>query len=79
MKVKVIQTGIKLYSSAVSVMKPSSKEIILDMSKYKPMLKVVWFCCWFVFVLGGFFLNKLNIHNNMQENEDKKFCFELIV
>ena len=43
MKVKVIQTDIKMYSLVVFIIKPSLKEIDLQMSKYIPTLKCFFF------------------------------------
>ena len=40
MKIKVIQTDIKMYSLVVSIIIQSLKEIGVEMSEYKPMFKV---------------------------------------
>ena len=45
MKVKVIQTDIKMHSSMISIIIQSLKEIGLQMSEHKPMLQGVFFVC----------------------------------
>ena len=44
-KVRVIHTGIKLYSLVVSITTPSLNEIGRQMSEWKPVSKWVGFCC----------------------------------
>ena len=50
MKVKVIQTDIKMQNSVVSIITPSLKEIGLQMSEHNPTLKFVcFFVCFFYY------------------------------
>ena len=49
MKVKVIQTDIKMYNVVVSIIRLILKQIGQYMSKYKPMLKCVCVCVCFIF------------------------------
>ena len=54
MKVKVIQTDIKMHSSMISIIIQSLKEIGLQMSEHKPMLQGVFLFVWLLFFMKSY-------------------------